>query len=84
MPVIERLAALNPLFQALHAMDLMYARRYDEAVALLQRTLEAAPHDLVALKRMPVTPVRLIGIAAHHEDALEAEEAGAPCGHRTT
>ena len=33
---------------------------------------------------MPITPVGLVGIAAHHEDVLEAEKAGAPCGHRAT
>ena len=52
---IERALAmdpLNPLFQALYAMDLMYARRYDDAIGLLNRTLEAAPHDLVALSAL--------------------------------
>jgi tetratricopeptide (TPR) repeat protein len=43
---------LNALFQAIYAMDLMYARRYDDAIALLRDTLKASPNDLVALSTL--------------------------------
>jgi TolB-like protein/Tfp pilus assembly protein PilF/predicted Ser/Thr protein kinase len=43
---------LNPLFQGLYAMDLLYARRYDDAVALLLRTLKASPNDAIALSTL--------------------------------
>jgi tetratricopeptide (TPR) repeat protein len=33
-------------------MDLMYARRYDEAIALLRDTLKTSPDDLVALSTL--------------------------------
>jgi TolB-like protein/Tfp pilus assembly protein PilF/predicted Ser/Thr protein kinase len=40
---------LSGLFQAMYAMDLMYARRYDDAIIFLRKTLETSPHDLIAL-----------------------------------
>jgi len=43
---------LNSLFQAIYAMDLMYARRYDDAIALLRDTLKTSPNDLVALSTL--------------------------------
>jgi TolB-like protein/Tfp pilus assembly protein PilF/predicted Ser/Thr protein kinase len=43
---------LNPLFQGLYAMDLMYARRYTDAITLLRNTLKTSPHDLVALSTL--------------------------------
>jgi tetratricopeptide (TPR) repeat protein len=52
MEQIERaleLDPLNALFQAMYAMDLMYARRYDDAIALLRNTLKTSPNDPVAL-----------------------------------
>jgi TolB-like protein/tetratricopeptide (TPR) repeat protein/predicted Ser/Thr protein kinase len=52
---IERVLELDPLnslFQALYGMDLMYARRYDDAIALLRNTLKTSPNDLVALSTL--------------------------------
>ena len=43
---------LNALFRAHYAMDLMYARRYDDAVAVLLDTLKTSPNDLVALSTL--------------------------------
>jgi serine/threonine protein kinase/tetratricopeptide (TPR) repeat protein len=42
----------NSLFQALYGMDLMYARRYDDAIVLLRETLKTSPNDLVALSTL--------------------------------
>jgi TolB-like protein len=42
----------NPLFQAIYAMGLMYARRYDEVIELLRNTLKTAPNDPVALSTL--------------------------------
>jgi adenylate cyclase len=36
----------------MYAMDLMYAHRYDEAIAFLRKTLETSPRDLVALSAL--------------------------------
>jgi tetratricopeptide (TPR) repeat protein len=55
MAEIERaleLDPLNALFQAIYGMDLMYARRYDDAIALLRDTLKNSPNDLVALSTL--------------------------------
>ncbi len=55
MAQIERALDLDPLSsltQAFYAMDLMYERRYDEAIAFLRDTLKAAPNDLVALSTL--------------------------------
>jgi len=52
---IERaleLDPLNALFQAIYGMDLMYVRRYDDAIALLHDTLKTSPNDLVALSTL--------------------------------
>jgi serine/threonine protein kinase/tetratricopeptide (TPR) repeat protein len=43
---------LNSLFKALYGMDLMYARRYDEAIRLLLGTLKTSPGDPVALSTL--------------------------------
>jgi len=43
---------INALFRGLYSMDLMYARRYDDAIALLRNTLKTSPHDLVALSTL--------------------------------
>ncbi len=43
---------LNALFRSFYAMDLMYARRYDDAIALLRDTLRTSPNDLVALSTL--------------------------------
>jgi serine/threonine-protein kinase len=43
---------LNGLFQGLYAMHLMYSRRYDDAVALLRKILDAAPNDAIALSTL--------------------------------
>jgi len=54
-PQINRALELDPLnglFQAMYAMDLMYARRYDDAIIFLRKTLETSPHDLVALSTL--------------------------------
>ena len=55
MAQIERALEVDPfnsLFQALYGMDLMYARRYDDAIALLRDTLKTSPNDLVALSTL--------------------------------
>ncbi len=52
---IERALDVDPfnsLFQALYGMDLMYARRYDDAIGLLRETLKTSPNDLVALSTL--------------------------------
>jgi serine/threonine-protein kinase len=43
---------LNVLFKGLYGMDLMYARRYDEAIALLRNTLKTSPNDAIALSTL--------------------------------
>ena len=43
---------LNALFRGFYAMDLMYARRYDEAVSLLHETLRTSPNDVVSLSAL--------------------------------
>jgi serine/threonine-protein kinase len=43
---------LNALFRAIYAMDLMYARRYDDAIVFLRDTLKASPNDWVALSTL--------------------------------
>jgi TolB-like protein/Tfp pilus assembly protein PilF len=55
VPEIERALDLDPfnsLFQALYGMDLMYARRYDDAITLLRKTLQTTPNDPVALSTL--------------------------------
>ena len=55
---------LNSLFQGLLAMDLVYARRFDEAIALLRVTRESAPNDPVALATLR---------SAYHQKAMYPE-----------
>jgi TolB-like protein/Tfp pilus assembly protein PilF len=43
---------LNGLFQSIYAMDLMYAGRYDDAVAVLLNILKTSPTDPVALSAL--------------------------------
>jgi TolB-like protein/tRNA A-37 threonylcarbamoyl transferase component Bud32/Tfp pilus assembly protein PilF len=55
MAQIDRVLELDPfnsLIQALYGMDLMYARRYDDAIVLLRDTLKNSPNDLVALSTL--------------------------------
>jgi tetratricopeptide (TPR) repeat protein len=59
-----QLDPLNTLFQDLYAMDLMYARRFDDAIALLRSTLRTAPNDLVALATLR---------SAYHERGMYRE-----------
>ena len=52
MAQIDRATELdpfNPLIQAFRAVDLMWAHRYDEAIALCGRMLRTDPNSLVAL-----------------------------------
>jgi tetratricopeptide (TPR) repeat protein len=58
MEQIDRARELDPfnsLFQAMHAMDLHYARRYDDALALLRNTLTTTPSDLTTLATLRTT-----------------------------
>lgn len=50
-----KLDPFNPLFRALYAMDLNYARQYDLAINMLTKTLEKAPADPVALSALRTT-----------------------------
>jgi len=43
---------LNALFRDFYAMDLMYARRYDDAIAVIRDTLKTSPNDPVALSTL--------------------------------
>jgi serine/threonine protein kinase/Flp pilus assembly protein TadD len=43
---------LNTLFRGIYAMDLMYARRYDDAIAFLRDTLQSSPNDRLALSTL--------------------------------
>jgi tetratricopeptide (TPR) repeat protein len=43
---------LNTLFQGLYGMDLMYAHRYDQAIALLRDTLKTSPNHAIALSTL--------------------------------
>jgi tetratricopeptide (TPR) repeat protein len=43
---------LNALFRGHYAMDLMYARRYDDAIAVIRDTLKTSPNDLIALSTL--------------------------------
>jgi adenylate cyclase len=55
MAQIQRAVELDPLnalFQDFYAMDLMYARRYDDAVALLRKILDNSPNDPIALSTL--------------------------------
>jgi serine/threonine-protein kinase len=43
---------LNPLYRDFYAMDLMYAHRYDDAIAVIRDTLKTSPNDLIALSTL--------------------------------
>ncbi len=43
---------LNALFRGFYAMDLMYAHRYDDAIAEIRDTLKTSPNDLIALSTL--------------------------------
>ena len=43
---------LNALFRGFYAMDLMYAHRYDDAIAVIRETLRTSPNDLLALSTL--------------------------------
>ena len=43
---------LNALFRGHYAMDLMHARRYDDAISVLLDTLKTSPNDLLALSTL--------------------------------
>ncbi len=70
MEHIDRALEIDPfnaLFQALYGMDLNYARRYDDAVALLRETLARAPNDLTALSTLRTTYHQL----GRYDEAIE-------------
>ncbi|MGZ7066177.1 MAG: TPR end-of-group domain-containing protein, partial [Candidatus Aminicenantales bacterium] len=55
MTLIQRaleLDPLNALFRGFYAMDLMYAHRYDDAIAVIRETLKTSPNDLIALSAL--------------------------------
>ena len=43
---------LNALFQGHYAMDLMYAHRYDDAIAVIRDTLKTSPNHMLALSTL--------------------------------
>ena len=47
-----KLDPFNPLFQALYGMDLMYSRKFNKAIKVLNATLKKAPTDPVALSTL--------------------------------
>lgn len=44
-----KLDPFNNLFQSLYAMDLMYVKRYEDVIKLLNEILKAAPNEYMAL-----------------------------------
>jgi TolB-like protein len=55
MPQIQRaleLDPLNALNRGFYAMDLMYARRYDDAISVIRDTLKTSPNDPLALSTL--------------------------------
>jgi len=55
MAQIERALELDPfntLFQGFYAMDLNFARRYDDAIVLLRETLSTAPNNLQVMSTL--------------------------------
>ena len=55
MAQIQRALELDPLnvlFRGHYAMDLMFARRYDDAIAVIRDTLKTSPNDLIALSTL--------------------------------
>jgi TolB-like protein/tRNA A-37 threonylcarbamoyl transferase component Bud32/Tfp pilus assembly protein PilF len=68
MEQIEQALELDPfnaLFRAIYGMDLNYARRYDDAIALLRETLRTAPNDWTALSTLR---------SAYHQKGMYEEE----------
>jgi tetratricopeptide (TPR) repeat protein len=67
MAQIERALELDPfnsLFQSLYGLDLLFVRRYDEAIAQFRKTLTTAPND----------PLARIGLrGALHENGMYEE-----------
>jgi len=64
---IDRALALDPLnslFQGLYAMDLMYARRFDDAIELLQAAVKTEPNNPVALATLR---------SAYHQKGMHKE-----------
>jgi adenylate cyclase len=47
-----RLDPFNPLIKAIYAMDLMYARRYDEVIELMENVLKTSPEEYIALSTL--------------------------------
>jgi len=43
---------LNALFRGHYAMDLMYAHRYDDVIAVIRETLKTSPNDPIALSTL--------------------------------
>jgi len=64
----RELDPFNSLFQAMHGMDLHFARRYDDALTMLRDTLAKAPNDFTALAGIRTT-YHLLG---RFDDAIEA------------
>jgi adenylate cyclase len=55
MPQVERaleLDPLNTLFQGFYGMDLVFVRRYDDAVAVLLNIRKTSPDDAIALSTL--------------------------------
>jgi adenylate cyclase len=70
MEKIDRALKLDPFnatFRSLYAWDLMYARRYDEAVAHLRETLRTAPLDQMTMSALK-SAYHLKGM---YEEAME-------------
>ncbi len=56
-----KLDPFNSLFQGFYAMDLMFARRFDDAIKVLEKILLIAPHDPIALSTLK---------SAYHQEHL--------------
>jgi serine/threonine-protein kinase len=59
-----KLDPLNALFRSLYAMDLMYARRFDDAITVLRGTLQTEPTNVVTLATLR---------SAYHEKGMYKE-----------
>ncbi len=90
-----KLDPFNPLFQALYGMDLNYARKFDDVIALLNKTQADSPNDPVALSALRAayhnkkefnmaykTFVRSYE-AKHDQEGVSALEAGYAAGGYT-
>ena len=70
MAQIERALELDPfsaLFRSIYAWDLMYARRFDEAVEHLRETLRTAPTGQMTLSALKSA----YHMKGKHEEAME-------------